>query len=127
MLTGFRDFISRGNVIDLAVAVVIGGVFAAVIQSVVDGLINPLIAAIFGEPDLTQVATFTINEAQFSIGLVLDALLYFVIVAAAIYYVVVVPLNKLRAIKAHEEAAAAEPSEEAQLLREIRDSLRTHS
>ncbi|WP_166347305.1 large conductance mechanosensitive channel protein MscL [Phytoactinopolyspora limicola] len=125
MLKGFRDFISRGNVVDLAVAVVIGAAFTVVINSVVDGLINPLVAAIFGEPDLTQVATFEINNAQFSIGLILDALFNFLIVAAAIYFVVVVPINKLRALKAQQEAEEAEEvAEEVALLREIRDELR---
>jgi large conductance mechanosensitive channel len=125
MLKGFREFISRGNVVDLAVAVVIGAAFTLVINSVVDGLINPLVAAIFGEPDLTQVGTFEINNAAFSLGLILDALFNFLIVAAAIYFVIVVPINKLRARKAQEEEA--EVAEEVALLREIRDALRAGS
>ncbi|NDL58312.1 large conductance mechanosensitive channel protein MscL [Phytoactinopolyspora mesophila] len=126
MLKGFREFISRGNVVDLAVAVVIGAAFTLVINSVVDGLINPLVAAVFGEPDLTQVGTFEINSAVFSIGLILDALFNFLIVAAAIYFVIVIPINKIRAIRAREEAAAADEvvAEEIALLREIRDELR---
>ncbi|HET6684912.1 MAG TPA: MscL family protein [Jiangellaceae bacterium] len=70
VLKGFRDFITKGNVIDLAVAVVIGAAFIAVVNAVVEGLITPLIAAIFGEPDLNEVGTFTINGAHFSIGLI---------------------------------------------------------
>jgi large conductance mechanosensitive channel len=116
MLKGFREFISRGSVIDLAVAVVIGGAFALVVDAVVTGFVNPLVAAIFGEPDLTAVGTFTINEAIFSIGLILDALFNFLAVAAAIYFFVVVPINKLRARKAQEEAEEG-PSEEILLLR----------
>jgi large conductance mechanosensitive channel len=126
MLKGFREFISRGSVIDLAVAVVIGGAFALVVDAVVTGFVNPLVAAIFGEPDLTAVGTFTINEAIFSIGLILDALFNFLAVAAAIYFFVVVPINKLRARKAQEEAEEG-PSEEILLLREIRDSLRSRA
>src|SRR5690554_4666465 len=95
MIKGFKEFISRGNVVDLAVAVVIGAAFAAVVNSLVDGLINPLVAAIFGKMSLAHVATFEINNAVFSFGLVLDALLNFLIIAAAIYFLVVLPLNKL--------------------------------
>jgi large conductance mechanosensitive channel len=111
----------RGNVVDLAVAFVIGVAFGAVVKGLTDGIINPLIAAIFGKPDLNSVGTFTINGAQFSIGLVLTPLVNFVIVAAAIYFVVVVPMNKVRSRFVKEEAAAE--AEEITLLREIRDSL----
>ncbi|NEE01136.1 large conductance mechanosensitive channel protein MscL [Phytoactinopolyspora halotolerans] len=126
MVKGFREFISRGNVVDLAVAVVIGGAFALVIDAVVTGFVNPLVAAVFGEPDLTQVATFEINNAEFSIGLILDALLNFLMVAAAIYFFIVVPINKVRARKAQDAAEEAEEvvAEEIALLREIRDELR---
>src|SRR6478752_3152415 len=95
MLKGFRDFIMRGNVVDLAVAVVIAGAFALVIKSVLDGLINPLIAALFGKPNLDSVGTFEINDAQFSIGVVFTALINFVCIAAAIYFIVIVPMNML--------------------------------
>ncbi|TDE08378.1 large conductance mechanosensitive channel protein MscL [Jiangella asiatica] len=126
MLKGFRDFISRGNVVDLAVAVVIGAAFTLVINAIVNGFVNPLIAAIFGEPDLTQVASFEINGAQFSIGLILDALFNFLCVAAAIYFFIVIPINKLRERKAQEPESEEEavPAEEILLLREIRDELR---
>lgn len=126
MLKGFRDFISRGNVVDLAVAVVIGTAFTAIVNALVEGFINPLIAAIFGEPDLTAVGNFTINEAQFSIGLILAAIFNFLCVAAAIYFFIVVPINKLRERRAQDPEAEEEvaPSEEVLLLREIRDSLR---
>lgn len=125
MLKGFRDFISRGNVVDLAVAVVIGAAFTVVINAIVAGLINPIVAAIFGQPDLTQVMTFEINDAQFSIGLILDALFKFLTVAAAIYFVVVVPMNKLRERRASGEEDEAPLSEDIVLLREIRDELRS--
>lgn len=126
MLKGFREFVSRGNVVDLAVAVVIGAAFTLVINAVVEGFVSPLIAAIFGEPDLTRVMTFTINGAEFSIGLILDALFNFLCVAAAVYFFIVTPINKLREINAREPEAEEEavPAEEILLLREIRDALR---
>lgn len=93
VLKGFRDFITKGNVIDLAVAVVIGAAFIAVVNAVVEGLITPLIAAIFGEPDLNEVGTFTINGAHFSIGLILTAMINFLLVAAAVYFVLIAPMN----------------------------------
>jgi len=124
MLAGFKNFIMRGNVVDLAVAVVIGAAFGKVITSVVDGLINPLVAAIFGKPDLSGVLAFTINKAEFSIGLILNEVLAFVLVAAAIYFVVVLPLNKLaERRKSGEEPAPAAPAEDILLLQEIRDLL----
>src|SRR5690606_19678247 len=123
VLKGFRDFVSRGSVVDLAVAVVIGTAFTAVISAVVAGFINPLVAAIFGEPDLTQVATFVINDAEFSIGLILDALFTFLTIALAVYFVVVVPMTKLRERRASGDTDI-EPAEDIALLREIRDELR---
>src|SRR6478752_4366733 len=125
MLKGFRDFIMRGNVVDLAVAVVIGAAFALVIKSVLDGLINPLIAAIFGKPNLDEVGTFTINNAHFSIGLVLTALINFIIIAAVIYFLVVVPMNALAERRKRGQVADEEAkSDEVVLLTEIRDALR---
>ena len=125
MLKGFREFITRGNVLDLAVAVVIGAAFTAVINSVVNGLINPLIAAIFGKPNLDDVANFTVNNATFSIGVILTAVVNFLLVAAAVYFVIVMPYNKIRdRFKTDEEEATAE---EITLLREIRDALTSRS
>lgn len=125
MLKGFRDFITRGNVLDLAVAVVIGAAFTAVIDAVVKGFITPLIAAVFGKPNLDEVGVFTINNATFSIGLILTALVNFLLVAAVVYFFVVVPYNRLRARFVTE--AEAETAEEITLLREIRDALTTRS
>ena len=127
MIKGFRDFIMRGNVIDLAVAVVIGAAFTSLINSVVRGLINPVIAAIFGKPDLSGVGNFTIDNAQFSIGEILTALVNFLIIAAVIYFIVIVPMQALMARTrkpADEAAAAAAEPEDVVLLREIRDELR---
>ncbi len=126
MLKGFRDFISRGDVVELAVAFVIGTAFTAIVNALVNGFINPLIAAIFGRPNLKDVANFTINDADFSIGLILAETFNFLCVAAAIYFFIVVPINKLRELRAQEPEAEEEalPPEEIQLLREIRDALR---
>jgi large conductance mechanosensitive channel len=124
VLKGFRDFVLRGNVIDLAVAVVIGAAFGTIITALVNNIINPLIAAIVGKPDITQVGNFTINGANFSIGAVLQAILNFIFVAAAVYFVLVAPMNKLAAMrKQGEEAAPEAPSEEVLLLSQIRDLL----
>jgi large conductance mechanosensitive channel len=125
MIKGFKEFIMRGNVVDLAVAVVIGAAFAAVVKALIDGFINPLIAAIFGKPDLTQVMTFTINHAEFSIGLILSAIINFLLVAAAIYFIIVLPLNTLAARrKAGVEPEPEAPGEDILLLQEIRDLLK---
>ncbi len=95
ILDGFKEFIARGNVIDLAVAVVIGAAFNVVVQSMVSDLLTPLIAAIFGEPDFSALS-FTINGSQFNYGNFLNALISFLTVATAIYFFVVLPLNKLK-------------------------------
>jgi large conductance mechanosensitive channel len=94
MLKDFKDFLFRGNLIELAVAVVIGLAFAAVVTALVEGLITPLIAAIFGQPDFSDL-TFTINDSVFRYGDFLNALITFVLVAAAIYFLVVVPMKRL--------------------------------
>ena len=99
MLRGFREFILRGNVIDLAVAVVIGAAFGAVVKAFVDNLITPLIAAVVGEPDFSGLA-FTINGSIFRYGLFINALVTFLLVSAAVYFVVVAPMNRLAALRA---------------------------
>ena len=126
MLKGFRDFLMRGNVVDLAVAVVIGAAFTAVINALVKGIISPLIAAIFGQPNLDEVGTFTINGADFSLGVVLTALFNFLCVALAVYFAIVLPINKLAEMrKRGEEPEPEAPSEEVLLLTQIRDALNT--
>ena len=126
MLKGFRDFLMRGNVLDLAVAVVIGAAFTAVVTALVKGIITPLIAAIFGKPNLDEVLTFTINGADFSIGVVLTAIVNFILVAAAVYFILIVPVTKARE-KFGPSAAEEAEAEEIVLLREIRDSLQNRS
>jgi large conductance mechanosensitive channel len=126
MLKGFKEFITRGNVIDLAIAFVVGLAFTKVVNSLVDGVITPLIAAVFGKPDLSAVASFTINNAHFSFGLVLNAIFNLLTVAAAVYFLMVVPMNALAARRARGKAAVDEPSgpTEIELLTEIRDALK---
>jgi large conductance mechanosensitive channel len=108
MLSGFRQFILRGNVIDLAVAVVIGAAFGAVVAALVKDLLTPLIAAIFGTPDFSAL-TYTINNSQLLIGDFINALLSFVLVAAAVYFAVVVPVNAIAARRAR-GAAPPDPT-----------------
>lgn len=96
MLTGFKQFLMRGNVVDLAVAVVMGGAFGAVVTALVKDLITPLIAALVGKPDFSAIA-FTVNNSKFLVGDFVNALVSFLLVAAAIYFFVVLPVNALMA------------------------------
>lgn len=94
MLKGFKDFMLRGNVVDLAVAVVVGAAFGAVVAALVKDLITPLLAALFGKPDFSGL-TFTVNGSKFLYGDFVNAVVSFVLIAAAIYFVVVVPMNAI--------------------------------
>ncbi len=105
MLTGFKQFLLRGNVVDLAVAVVIGGAFGAVVTALVKDLLTPLIAAIGGQPDFSAIQ-FTVNGSQFLIGDFINAVISFVLIAAAIYFFVVSPMNALMARRRRGEAPA---------------------
>jgi large conductance mechanosensitive channel len=96
MLKGFKDFILRGNVLDLAVAVVIGAAFGAVVTALVKDLITPLIAAIVGKPDFSAIQ-FTINGSKFLIGDFINAVVSFLMIAAAVYFFVIVPVNAVMA------------------------------
>lgn len=93
-MKGFRDFILRGNVIDLAVAVVIGVAFGNIVTALVKDLITPLIAAIGGQPDFSAIS-FTINNSKFLIGDFLNSLVSFLIISLVIYFFVVLPVNQL--------------------------------
>jgi large conductance mechanosensitive channel len=125
MLKGFKDFLMRGNVVDLAVAVAIGAAFGLLVKGLLDGLITPLIAAVAGKQNLDKVGTFTVHKADFSVGLFLTPLVNFVVIGAAIYLLVVLPLNKLAERRARGvEPKTDAPSEEVALLTEIRDTLR---
>ena len=93
-MSGFKKFLLRGNVVDLAVAVVIGAAFWTVVQALVKSLITPLIGAFGGVPDFSELA-FTVNGSRFAIGEFINALLSFLILAAVVYFFVVLPINKL--------------------------------
>ncbi len=95
VIHGYKEFISRGNVIDLAVAVVIGAAFGALVDSLVADLFTPVIAAIIGEPDFSGL-TFTINGSKFTYGNFINALIAFFSISVAIYFFVVVPINRLK-------------------------------
>ncbi|MDM4762008.1 large conductance mechanosensitive channel protein MscL [Galbitalea sp. SE-J8] len=133
MLKGFREFILRGNVIDLAVAVVIGAAFTAVVNSIVTNVINPAIGAIFNAEDLSKTLDVTVpttsgGEAHIVFGAVLAALLNFLIVAAVVYFALVLPVNYLlkKVFAARNEPKTEEqPSapSELELLGQIRDLL----
>jgi large conductance mechanosensitive channel len=94
-MSGFKKFLLRGNVVDLAVAIVIGVAFTAVIQAFVKGFITPLIGVFGGVPDFSEL-TFTINNSRFLIGDFINALISFVILAAIVYFLVVLPMNRLQ-------------------------------
>ncbi len=128
MFQGFKEFIAKGNVIDLAVAVVIGAAFGAIVTAIVDAVINPLIGAFLPSGDL---ASWVIPipgifaTAEFGIGAIISAIINFVAIALVVYFALVLPMNRLKARQAAragvvEEAPA--PTQE-QLLTEIRDLL----
>lgn len=124
MIQGFKDFIARGNAIEMAIGIVIGLAFTAVVDAIVAGFISPLIGAIFGEPDLTGIGNFTIGRGEFQLGLILQAVFSFLTIALAVYFVIVMPMNKLaERRKRKEEETPAGPTE-IELLTEIRDALR---
>ena len=120
MIKGFKDFLMRGNVVDLAVAVVIGTAFGKIVDSFV-ALIMGLIGKIGGQPDFSAW-----RPGGLAVGEFINAVISFVIIAAAVYFIVVVPMNTIAARRAkHEEPETQAPSEEVALLTEIRDALQT--
>jgi len=123
MLKGFKDFLMRGNVIDLAVAVVLGAAFGAVISAFATDFIGGIIGAIGGSPNFGR-AGVEINGSPVVWGTTITALTYFLIVAAVIYFVIVLPMARLNAMRARgEQVNTPAPSDEAKLLAEIRDLL----
>jgi large conductance mechanosensitive channel len=123
MVSEFKQFILRGNVVDLAVGVVIGAAFKSVVDSLVADLVTPLIAMFGGEPNFTAL-DFTINDAIFRYGAFITAVLSFLIIAAVVFFFVVVPVNQLMDRMKKEEEKPAETPEDIALLRDIRDALR---
>jgi large conductance mechanosensitive channel len=125
MLTEFRDFLMRGNLVELAVAFVMGLAFAALVTAFVDGLIMPIVAMVIGKPDFGDL-TFTINDAVFRYGAFITAAITFVTTAAAIFFFVVKPVNAMmaRTTKAEEETVSDEERRHQELLAAIRESRR---
>jgi large conductance mechanosensitive channel len=125
MIKEFRDFLMRGNLVELAIAFVMGLAFAALIASFVDDLVMPIIAMIIGKPDFTGL-TFTINDAVFRYGAFLTAAITFLATAAAIFFFVVKPMNALmsRMQKPGEEAISDEERRHQELLAAIKGSAR---
>ena len=126
MPNGFKTFILKGNVVDLAVAVVLGSAFGAVVTSLVDSVFMPLISALVGSPNFDDFAKVTINGNDIMFGVLLTAIVNFLLVATAIYFVVVLPMNKMierrnRSLGISEQEPAVYP--QTALLTEIRDSL----
>jgi large conductance mechanosensitive channel len=129
---GFREFVMRGNAIELAVGVVIGAAFTAFVTSIVTYLINPIVGAIFGKPNFDQLWDITLrhgsdptthtDDAILSVGHILTALVQFLIVAVAVYFVIVLPMNRLNErLARRKEVVPQAPTADVQLLTEIRD------
>lgn len=132
MVKGFKEFIMRGNVIDLAVAVVIGAAFTAIVNALVTSIFNPALGALFNAENLDKAMVVTIptlsgGEAKLVFGALIAAVIQFVLVAAAVYFALVVPINKMKARSEAKRKAGASDEEvipdELQLLTEIRDLL----
>jgi large conductance mechanosensitive channel len=111
VLREFKEFLFRGNIVELAVAFVMGVAFAAVINSLVENLVMPVIAAIIGKPDFSDL-TFTINDAVFRYGAFLTAVIQFVAVAAAVFFFVVKPVDAMLARRKREPVEEGMPDEE---------------
>jgi large conductance mechanosensitive channel len=132
MFKGFRGFLLRGNVIDLAVAVVIGAAFGSIVSSLVDSLFNPAIGALFNAENLKELWIVTLpsttgTPAEIKLGAVVGAIMQFLMVAIIVYFALVTPINYLRKLsfsKKKETPPANVPPTEAELLTEIRDLLK---
>ncbi|MGP9528844.1 MULTISPECIES: large conductance mechanosensitive channel protein MscL [Micrococcaceae] len=129
MLKGFRDFIMKGNVVDLAVAVVIGAAFGAVVTALVDNILMPLIAALVGSPNFDSFLLLNINGVDIKFGVFLTALVNFLLIAAAVYFALVLPMQKVNEKLAArrgltEEEVEEEPDPQLAILEQIRDELK---
>lgn len=114
VIAGFKKFIARGNMIDMAVGLVMGTAVTTVVTAIVKNIINPLIAMIFGKADMSGLLAFTYNNSTISFGAVLDALINFFAVAAAVYFCIVVPINKVRDLSARLVKKDADDAKDAQ-------------
>ena len=115
MIKGFKEFISRGNMVDLAVGVVIGGAFGAVITSFTNDILMAIIGAIIGQPNFISL-TFALGDATIAYGKFLTALLNFVLIAASVYFFVVVPMNKMAERRANDDDDDVEPTNEEKMV-----------
>ena len=130
MLRGFKEFIMKGNVLDLAVAVIIGAAFAQVVNALVESVLMPAISALVGSPNFDSFAMITLNGNDIRFGVLLTALVNFLLVAAAVYFAIVLPMNKM--IEARNRRLCIAPADEeadpqVQLLTDIRDALKQRS
>ena len=126
-MKGFKEFIMRGNVVELAVAVIIGAAFTAIVNALVEGIFNPIIAAIFNADEINS-AVWQLGPVSLGIGAVIGAIINFLLIALVVYFVIIVPMNKLNErayIKKHGHNPSEEEAEvsETDLLTEIRDLL----
>lgn len=126
MLNGFKEFIMKGNVLDLAVAVIIGAAFGQIVTALVESVLMPAISAVVGSPNFDSFAMVTFNGNDLKFGVLLTAIVNFLLVAAAVYFAIVMPMNKM--IEARNRRLGIDPAaEEADpntlLLTEIRDAL----
>ncbi len=137
-MKGFKEFLLRGNVIDLAVAVVIGAAFTAIVTAIVNAVINPAIGAVFNASSLDKalpvaIPTVSGGEAVMYFGAVIGAVINFVIVAAVVYFALVLPVNHLKKLafervqKNQEQTPQDVPPTDVEVLLEIRDLLRTQN
>lgn len=126
-MQGFKKFILRGNVIELAVAVIIGAAFTAIVNALVEGIFNPIIAAIFNAEEISQ-AVWQVGSITLGIGAVIGAVINFLLIALVVYFVIILPINKLNDL-AYERRHGKKPADEeaapseTDLLIEIRDLL----
>jgi large conductance mechanosensitive channel len=123
LLEEFKDFLMKGNLVELAVAFVMGLAFAAVINSLVDNLVMPIIAAVVGKPDFRSL-TFTINDAHFFYGAFLTDVIQFVAIAAAVFFFIVKPVQLARAQRSGRDAEEEAPSDEERRHQELLAALR---
>lgn len=122
MVKEFRDFVARGNMIDIAVGFIMGAAFTALIKSLVENVLSPIVAIPFGEPNFDAIV-WTVNDSNILIGTFLTAFVGFVLVALAVFLFIVKPYNKYRSMTERAEAEEDPGPTEVELLTEIRDSL----
>lgn len=124
MLKEFKDFALKGNLIETAVGLVLALAFVAVIGSLVEDVLMPIVGIIFGEPNFNQVMILEINDSQILLGSFIQAIVVFLMIAFALFFFVVKPYNAIKARQATGDEEAPAPAEDIVLLTEIRDSLK---